>query len=81
MIGYKIKLYNLPQRVKGGVKIHGAYRDGKGKDIPVLFHHLEGMTANCTIEGTNTVINLPADTPLVELNDGEYQFDKEALNG
>lgn len=75
MAGHKIKLYNLPQKVEGGIKIHGLKDDNK-KDIVVLFHHLDGMYSYCTIEGTKKVVHLSASTPLVELEDGEYRIDE-----
>lgn len=75
MAGHKIKLYNLPQRVEGGIKIHGL-QDDKKKDIVVLFHHLDGMYSYCTIEGTDKIVHLSASTPLVELEDGEYKIDE-----
>jgi hypothetical protein len=74
--GYKIKLYNLPQRVEGGLKIHGL-KDDKDKDIVVLFHHLDGMYSYCTIEGTDKVVHLSASTPLITLGKGEYKIDEE----
>lgn len=75
--GYKIKLYNVPQRVKGGLKIHGL-KDEKGKDIVVLFHHLDGAYSYCTIEGTKKVVHLSASTPLITLENDEYKIDEEA---
>lgn len=65
---------HLPQRVEGGVKIHG-FKDIKDKDIVVLFHHLDGMYSYCTIEGTKKVVHLSASTPLIEIENGEYQID------
>lgn len=79
MIGHKIKLMHLPQRVKGGVKIHGL-KDSDNKDVVILFHHLDGMYSYCTFEGTDTVLHLSASTPLVELKNGEYQIDGEATD-
>lgn len=79
MIGHKIKLYNLPQRVKGGIKIHGL-QDDKKKDIVVLFHHLDGAYSYCTIEGTDKTVHLSASTPLVELEGGEWQIDMEGAD-
>lgn len=76
MTGYKIKLYNLPQRVEGGLKIHGL-KDDEGKDVVVLFHHLDGMYSYCTVEGTDKIVHLSAITPLVTLGEGEYKIDEE----
>ena len=68
-----IKLYNLPQRVEGGIKIHGL-KDEDDKDIVVLFHHLDGMYSYCTIDGDEEkVVHLNALTPLVELGGDEYK--------
>lgn len=79
MIGHKIKLYNLPQRTEKGIKIHGL-KDNKGKDIVVVFHHLDGMYSYCTIQDTDKVVHLSASTPLVELEGGEYKIDEETEN-
>lgn len=70
---YHIKLYNLPQRVEGGIKVHSA--EG---DRVYLFDHLDGMYANCQIEGTEDTIMLHAATPLVELGNDEYKIEGEA---
>lgn len=75
----RLKLYNLPQRVEGGIKIYGAELVGEEKyDDPVLiFDYLDGMYANCLIEGTNKSVQLSGSTPLV-YEDGKYSIDKEA---
>lgn len=74
---HKLKLYNLPQRVEGGVKIHGCKDHDTDKDIIVLFHNLDGMFANCTVEGTDNPVTLSATTPLIEMEGGEYKIDEE----
>lgn len=79
MIGHKIKLYNLPQRVEGGIKVHGL-KDDKDKDIVVVFHHLDGMYSYCTIQDTDKLVHLSASTPLVELEGGEYKIDEGGEN-
>lgn len=76
MIGHKIKLYNLPQRVEGGIKVHGL-KLADDKEVTVLFHHLDGAYSYCTIEGDEEkVVHLSASTPLVELEGGEYKIDE-----
>lgn len=70
-----IKLYNLPQRVKGGIKIHGFVIDGK--EVPLRFHHLDGMYSYCTVEDSEKVVHLNASTPLVELGNNEYRIEEE----
>lgn len=73
---HKIKLYNLPQRVEGGIKIYGA-KDENDKDVVILFDHLDGMYSYSTIEGTDKVVHLSASTPLIEREDGGYDIDHE----
>lgn len=75
--GYKIKLYNVPQNIEGGLKIHG-YKNNRGREIVLRFHHLDDNGSYCTVDGGKKVVNLPADTPLVTLPDDEYQIDEEA---
>jgi hypothetical protein len=79
-IGYKIKLYNVPENIKGGLKIHG-FKDKKGKKIVLRFHHLDGAYSYCTIDGSKKVVNLSASTPLVTLENDEYQIDEDAQSG
>lgn len=74
---HHLKLYNLPQRVEGGIKIHG-FKGDDDKDVVLRFHHLDGMYSYCTVEGTDHIVNLKATTPLVEMEDGEYKIDEEA---
>jgi hypothetical protein len=71
---HRIKLYNLPQKVEGGVKIHGL-KDKDGKDITILFHHLDGIYSYSTVDGSNEVVFLNATTPLISRGDGEYDID------
>lgn len=77
----RIKLYNLPQRVEGGIRIHGY--SSPAVNLPegsvLLFDYLDGMYANCTVEGLNdgTIIHLHATTPLIELGGDEYKIDGE----
>lgn len=75
----KLRLYNLPQRVPGGIKIYGATLVGEEKyDDPVLlFDRMDGMYANLQIEGTDKYVQLSGSTPLV-YEDGKYSIDKEA---
>lgn len=77
--GYKLHVYNLPEKVKGGIKIHGL-KNKKGKDIVVLFHRLDHMDSVCTIEGTRKKFSLKADTPLIDIGNDEYKIDEEAQN-
>jgi len=83
MIGHELKLYNLPQRVEGGIKIHGFSSPAVDTpdDVVVLFDHLDGMWANCTIEGDKgedpTIVHLHATTPLLEQEDGSYKINGE----
>ena len=78
-----IKLYNLPQRVEGGIKIHGL-KDKDDNDIVVLFHHLDGAYSYCTVQNPEApndtdgdVVHLSASTPLVELGNDEYKIEEE----
>jgi hypothetical protein len=80
---HKIKLYNLPQRIEGGIKIHG-FKNKEGKDITILFHHLDGMYSYCTIQdpeapndSTGEVVHLNAATSLIEMGNDEYKIDEE----
>lgn len=75
--GYKIKLYNVPENIEGGLKIHG-YKE-KDKKIVLRFHHLDGDKSRCTVDGGKRVVKLPADTPLVTLENDEYQIDEGAI--
>lgn len=72
---YTIKVYNLPQNIKGGIKIHGfsdpAY--DLPEDAVLLFTHLEGMEAFCNVEGTKNQISIDANTKIVELGGDEYK--------
>lgn len=73
--GYKLHVYNLPEKVKGGIKIHGL-KDEDGNDIVVLFHKLDGMNTVSTIEGTSKKFALKADTPLIDIGNDEYKIDE-----
>lgn len=70
-----MKLYNLPQNIEGGIKIYGSGKY-RGKDAVLLFHRLDEMSSDCTIEGTDHVVHLPADTPII-YEDGEYRVGEE----
>lgn len=74
---HKLKLYNLPQRVEGGIKIHGCKDHDTDEYITVLFHNLDGMYANCTAEDTGNPVTLSATTPLIEMGNDEYKIDEE----
>lgn len=76
---HKIKVYNLPQRVKGGIKIHGA-KDTDGNDIVLLFHKMDGMYGQCTIEGSDDSIHLQGAVELIELGNDEYKLAEETKN-
>lgn len=77
---HHIKLFNLPQRVKGGIKIHGFEVDGK--ETPLRFHHLDGMYSYCTVDGDEEkVVHLNASTPLVELGNDEYKIEEPSEDG
>ena len=68
-----IKLYNLPQRTEHGIRVYSQDR----KRV-YIFDHMDGMYANCQIEGTDAFMGLHAATPLVELGNDEYQIEGEA---
>ena len=70
---HHIKLYNLPQRVDGGILVKG-FRVDDDKTIDVRFHHLNGMYSYCTVDGGEDIVHLSASTPLVELGNDEYQI-------
>lgn len=70
---YHIKLYNLPQRTEHGIKVYSEDR----KRV-YIFDHMDGMYANCQVEGSDESISLHAATPLVELGNDEYQIEGEA---
>lgn len=76
---HTIKVYNLPQNVEGGIKIHGfsdpAY--DLPKDAVLLFTHLEGMEAVCKVEGTKNQISINANTSITELGGDEYKIAEE----
>lgn len=71
---HHVKLYNLPQRVEGGIKIHG-YANEQGEKQVLLYDHLDGMFANLKVEGVGEIVHLQAATPLVELGNGEYEIE------
>lgn len=72
---HHVKLYNLPQRVQGGILVKG-FRVDDDKTIDLRFHHLDGMYSYCTVDGDEEkVVNLSASTPLVELGNDEYQIE------
>lgn len=73
---YHIKLYNLPQHVEGGIKIHGFVSELSKKEVVLRFHSLDGMYSNCTIDGTTDQVHLSAQTPLVELGNDEYKIEE-----
>lgn len=76
---HHIKVYNLPQNIKGGIKIHG-FSDSRYSlpEKPVLlFTHLEGMQAFCKVDGTDNTISIDANIPLVELGNDEYQVEEQ----
>lgn len=72
-----IKLFNLPQRVEGGIRIHGFRSELENSGEQTLrFHHLDGMYSVCTIEGHDDhIVHLSASTPLIELGNDEYQIE------
>ena len=73
-----IQLYNLPQRVEGGIKIHGfrSELEGSTKEQTLRFHHIDGMYSVCSIDGhKDHIVHLSATTPLVELGNDEYQIE------
>lgn len=65
-----MKLYDLPQRADPAPRIYGAKEQDTGKDIVILFSHLDGAYSYCTIEGTDKVVHLSAATPLTKFEDG-----------
>lgn len=68
-----MKLYDLPR--DKGIKIYGAKANGTGKDIVIIFGHLDGMYSYCWIEGDESkVVHLSASTPLTKFKDG-YMID------
>lgn len=69
---YHIRLYNLPQRVEGGIKVLSI--DG---NTTYWFDKLDGMYSNCRVGDTDETIQLSASTPLVELGNDEYQIEDE----
>ena len=76
---HHIKLYNLPQKVEGGILLKG-FEEYIAKDkkqtLDLRFHHLDGMYSVCTVEGDeDRVIHLSASTPLLELGNDEYQIE------
>jgi hypothetical protein len=64
----RIKLYNLPQNIDGGVRIYG--HKIKGEEVELLFHSLDGMHSHCTVDGEDKPIALRAITPLLKHEDG-----------
>ena len=72
---HTLKIYNLPQNVEGGIKIHG-FKDPRydlPEDAVLLFSHLENMDAFCKVEGTDNEISIEADMPIRELGGDEYE--------
>lgn len=68
------RLYDLPR--DKGVKIYGA-KDTEGKDVVIIFGHLDGMYSCCWIENKpDKVVHLSANTPLVVYKDG-YKLKEE----
>jgi hypothetical protein len=75
---HHIKLYNLPQNIEGGIKIHGfkSELDDSDKELTLRFHHLDGMYSVCSVEGEkDSIVHLSASTPLVELGNDEYRIE------
>ena len=60
-----MRLYNLPQEVEGGLPIHNVTLPGINGKVTVMFHKIDEMSSDCTIEGKSDVVHLPADTPIV----------------
>ena len=72
---HHIRLYNLPQRIEGGILLRG-FRAAKDQTLDLRFHHLDGMFSNCTVDGDEShTVKLDASTPLVELGNDEYQIE------
>jgi hypothetical protein len=76
-----MKLYDLPQRTKNGIKIYGL-KDLENKDVVVIFGHLDGAYSYCWIhdpkfDSREKIVHLSASTPLVKHGDG-YKVADEA---
>lgn len=70
-----MRLYNL-QRGEDN-KIYGL-KDLEGKDITVIFGHLDGAYSYCWIEGEpEKVVHLSASTPLELFKDGYKVVEEE----
>lgn len=82
MVGHELTVFNLPQNIEGGIKIHGFTSPAINlpDDAVLLFSHTVDMYGRCTIEGDDdkTVVWVHGTTPLVELEGGEYQVNGEA---
>lgn len=64
-----MKLYNLPYCK--GIKIYGAKSQDTGKDVVIIFGHIDGAYSYCWIEGhPDQVVHISASTPLTEYKDG-----------
>lgn len=72
-----MKLYNLPQNVEGGIPVHNVKLPDVLGEVTVLFHKLDELSSDCTIEGTDKVVHLDATTPIVYEN-GEYRVGEKA---
>lgn len=65
-----MKLYDLPQRTKEGVKIYGL-QDTKGNDLILRFGHIDGMYSYCWVEDKpEELFHLSAVTILEKYKDG-----------
>jgi hypothetical protein len=67
-----MKLYEIPK--KSIIKTKSA----TGKDVDILFWHIDGAYSYCTIEDgdPDNVIHLSASTPLKKVND-YYVFEED----
>jgi hypothetical protein len=68
-------LYNLPQNVEGGLPVHGVTLPGISEKVTVMFHKIDEMSSDCTVEGRSDVVHLPADTPIMY----DYETDQYSV--
>lgn len=69
----ELKLYNLPQRVEGGIPISGFKDQKSDKPVTLYFDHMDGMYANLRINDTKDILSVHAATDLI-YEDGKYRF-------
>ena len=67
---HHIKVFNLPQRIEGGIKVIVS------KDKVYRFHKMDGVQGVFTVDGTDELALFHGSTLLRELGNDEYQVEE-----